>query len=101
MSEMIERVARVLALTENKRQIESGGDLEIDWPDYVDDARSAIESMREPAPGMSIAGVKAMSAAMPDGYVASAAIFGQPKDVWQGMIDAALKGEPSDSEVKS
>lgn len=80
-SEMVERVARVLARTENQRQLDTGfawpedlkgGDLEADWQEYESDARAAIKAMRSPTRSIcEIGGIGAAS--------------------WEAMIDAILE----------
>jgi hypothetical protein len=72
MSEMIERVARVL----HARDDYDG----YTWHDYIPDARAAIAAMREPNEKMIDAGFKQQQ------IVLSKPVEG----LWQSMIDAAL-----------
>ena len=52
--------------------------------------RAAIKAWRVSTSKMNIAGVKAMEASA-ESTATTAVIFGQPKDVWQAMVDEALK----------
>ena len=83
MSEMIERVARALAIADgmHPEAVSNGEDAVPVWTLYVDDARAAIEAMREPTDVMVDAGY--------------AVTVDDETEVWQAMIDAALsqKGE--------
>lgn len=81
MSEMIERVARVLCI-EDKEDPDAtlGGDgINFLWQHYATSARIAIEAMREPTFDMTYAGG---SDDVPF-----------PGRVWEAMIDAALEEE--------
>jgi len=69
---MVEKVARAMA-ERNNDYCERGL---LQWPAYEDDARAAIEALREPTPEM----VKA----------AELHTIGTPRTPWQAMIDAAL-----------
>lgn len=66
---MVERVARAIC------RHAMGG--ESDWSNFVADARSAIEAMREPTDAMIIAGVHHDN-------------MGDMAGRWMAMIDAAL-----------
>lgn len=69
---MIEKVARAIALSNRAPDSD-------DWPVYVNDAKAAIEAMREPTEVM----VEDGQDARLDG--------GGYYDVWRAMIDAALR----------
>lgn len=75
---MIERVARAMA--ENHWPVDfegtKAGYVETHWHFHADDARAAIEAMREP------------TEAMKD------AAFGNDPTLWSRMIDAALQEQP-------
>ena len=92
-SEMVERVARVLARTENQRQLDTGfawpedlkgGDLEADWQEYESDARAAIKAMREPTDAMVEAGERESFGSVKSTYAR-----------YQAMINKALEGDQS------
>lgn len=95
-SEMVERVALAL----HEKNCEGDFDVKEDFysqPDWwqriaFDHAKAAIQAMRDVTPEMAKAGIMAM-----DGYEAvsttNAVIFGEPKKVYQAMIDAALSGK--------
>jgi len=75
MTEMVEKVARAIASSqdENKNDYWYG--------DYIEHARAAIEAMREPTEYMASAG-----------WLTNMADDGQgPDDCWRKMIDEALK----------
>jgi hypothetical protein len=78
MSEMVDRVAKVLSIAAgNHPEACSNDGEEIPmWTLYVDDARAAIEAMREPTEDMT-------KAAWDDG-------IDQPLQAWHAMINAAL-----------
>jgi len=80
MTEMIERVARAI-LAANGGEGECAWDL--DWRDYVDDARAAIEEMREPT--------EAMVEVLYDPTVNTRSAVAAD---WRDMIDAALGEKP-------
>ena len=69
MTEMVERVARAIAIRQEGHDIL--------WRDFDDAARAAIAAMREPTQGMadSVCGLTRTQAIV----------------VWQAMIDAAAK----------
>ncbi len=75
MSEMVERVAKALAACDNS-----------DWRAWVDDARAAIEAMREPTKA------QLSGASMAIGPWGGHGEAGPPsyERVWREMIDAAL-----------
>jgi hypothetical protein len=75
MSEMIERVARVL----HARDDYDG----YTWHDYIPDARAAIAAMREPTDRMVHVGT--MANLRQDGFFMGG--------IWKNMIDAALEGK--------
>jgi len=56
----------------------------------IDKAGSVIVP-REPTEEMIVQGAKAMTVAAVNAEPQSAVIFGQPKEVWQAMIDAVPK----------
>jgi len=84
MSEMIDKVAEALW----KKRI--GNSLDIEWDNlfprtkqmYIDEAKAAIEAMREPTEKM----YKAASYIL----TAQSGVYG-PDDIWASMIDEALK----------
>lgn len=73
MSEMVGKVARAIA----RKNTGSG----INWPSFVEEARAAIEAMREPTEAMVDAGVLDVKADVS---------FFDVNETWQAMIDAAL-----------
>lgn len=91
---MIERVARVLAEKDGVHPDWSATgmgmpgpeDNEPGWKLYEEEARAAIEAMREPTDAMVVAGRDETD--------------WEPKAraVWSSMIDAALEGLPDDAE---
>lgn len=85
MSEMVERVARVLSIADGNHPEACSNDGEETpaWTLYVDDARTAIEAMREPTKDMQNAGFTALD------YHADCHC--DHNDVWREMINAALK----------
>lgn len=94
MNEMIERMARTLALCYAKRlpeYIDGTGDpclwANHAWEGFSGDARAAIAAMREPqAEGISNV-YAAFDAAEPDGVMGPRGAIA----VWQTMIDEAVK----------
>jgi hypothetical protein len=99
VSEMVERVARALC-------VRHGNDpdrLYVDrlghtrdypwWQSYVDDARAAIEAMREPTEAMEEAGEDLVEWDSDDCSGASFALYreGDAAKFYTAMIDAALK----------
>lgn len=87
MGEMVERVAKRMCRRFNTDGILPSGtsdnlsrwvddQVEAEWQDWVDDARAAIAEMREPTEAM---------------YVAGGMVEGEAPDIWQAMIDEALK----------
>ena len=73
-SPLVERIARVLAglaLSKNAKGDDpsAGGDVDMCWPDYRDDALAVLKELREPDPSMAEAGDAA---------------------TWQKMVHAAL-----------
>lgn len=80
MTEMVERVARAIA----------GEDYTGFWGDWIDEARAAIEAMREPTPAACVAGGSAYTVASggsPDGGLDALV------PAYRAMIDAALEGD--------
>jgi hypothetical protein len=82
---MIERVARGMcraAITKPAAAMYSPDGVEYHvnkrWPEYVDHARAAIETMREP------------TEAMLENGSAMDSLSGHPLDIWQAMVAAAL-----------
>lgn len=75
MSEMVERVAKVLA--DRHQAFATSG---YDWQFFLDGAHDAIEAMREPTEGM-------LEAVLQDNSEDDEADLAN----WQAMIDAALK----------
>jgi hypothetical protein len=74
---VLERIARVLAgqrLSSNAggADASAGGAVDVAWPDYLDDARAVLRTLREPDAAMARAG--------------------DPR-VWEEMVRAALDGE--------
>jgi hypothetical protein len=73
-SPLVERIARVLAglaLSKNANgdEASAGGDVDLCWPNYRDDAVAILRELREPDPSMAQAGDAA---------------------TWQRMVHAAL-----------
>ncbi len=81
MTEMIERVAKVMWETSHVGQA-WGNCSPVQAAIYREDARAAIEAMREPTQEMKLAAYKAWTI-----RVANDADIGK---IWQAMIDAAL-----------
>lgn len=77
---MIERVAKAMAKKCNRSH---------DWPFWIEEARAAIEELREPTKSMVRAAAKSMSAdCRPiEGYVSNKV---KHRIRYQAMIDAAL-----------
>lgn len=90
MPEMIERVARALAMADGMHPQAASNDADEQpaWTLYVGMAKAAIESLREPTEAM----VEASAAIYGDNYLYR---HRYSKDQWRAMIDAALKGEKS------
>lgn len=84
MSEMVERVAKALLAVNVKR---SGfvPAFEPPWMIYEQEARVAIEAMREPSNGMCAVGFDAWL------QTAVRSDTSQGTDIYRAMIDAALK----------
>jgi hypothetical protein len=78
MSEMIERVAKVLCAAEYGDKNATYADMPL-WKNYEETARDIIRAMREPTDAMN----EAASNADADGFRAL--------DIWDHLIDAALK----------
>lgn len=74
---MIEKVARVLCERDPEAAL-SGAD----WRGYADDARAAIEAMREPTWPMEESGWESYP---------KVGEFPVPAELWEAMIDRALK----------
>lgn len=81
MSEITERVAR--ALFKMFRSVPPQGEA---WRDYLEDAKTVIEAMREPTEAMVLAGYDTGS----PGFCDEPGENGTPAEVWDAMIDAAL-----------
>lgn len=87
MSEMVDRVARVIARAVGAEQgISSDAWIDESWAGWVPDARAAIEAMRESTEEMASAVNREFG--FSDGHK-SAAMLASPR-VWRTMIDAAL-----------
>lgn len=96
---MIERVARAI------RDSDCGVGSDAPWEDYIDDARAAIEAMREPTDTMWEAGAEALYGhprhkaeewAKDDKYES----WGHPADdAYKKMIDAALIWPPGSADI--
>lgn len=83
---MVERVARALKAVEMERAgIVEEAEMRIDmeWPLVVQDARAALLAMREPT--------EEMLEWLRDTGAVGLAERWKGKDIWQAMIDAALK----------
>ena len=97
MSEMIERVARAIALAALDDETRSVVDPE-NWPvaeSYCDMARAAIEAMREPLLHMIEAGDDLIPVARcTETYQIARGSKGHPEDIYRAMIDAALSERP-------
>jgi hypothetical protein len=86
MAEMIERVARAICAASGSPdpdEIWNGHPL---WEEFSDDARAAIEAMREPTEPMMQAAESEAEAYFGNGQERL-----EPEQVWRVMIDAALK----------
>lgn len=81
MSEMVKLVARAI-----HRVYGSGEPSELDMADAREEARAAIEAMREPTREMLDASYDAVDAVIDDGNRGQAA-----SGAWQAMIDEALR----------
>lgn len=92
MSEMLERVARAIALAalDPETRAAVNPDKWFVAESYYDLARAAIEVMREPTDAMKSAPYDAEIDFGPGG---TGDIEANPLNVWQAMIDAALKQE--------
>lgn len=86
MSEMIERVARVLAIEEDQDPDMLNGAVGVVWRLYEPHARALIAAMREPTPKMVAAGAEE------DMWVQNEGQDPQP-GIWQAMIDEALRDD--------
>ena len=92
MSEMVEIVARALCLSKmnGPDEMYQPGDkqrrVEKTWKLFVDDARCAIEAMREPGDVVMAAGLAENRRCQPDAVGLLPAPF-----IWTAMIDEALK----------
>jgi hypothetical protein len=93
MEDMVERVARALCRRQAERSAapalsewEMGQHVDAWWPDCVDDARAAIEAMREPTNYMETAAY---------GVRDPHSDFTAPSTLYRAMIDAALTKEPA------
>lgn len=91
MSDMIERVARLLwaAFARDGTYDEDRHD---DVPFYLATARAAIEAMREPSEGVRQAGEEALAKAEDDDSEVGLHET-IPQTVFKAMIDAALQGK--------
>ena len=103
----LERIARALAAQHwrdagaSEEQVLAFAD--IDWPEFVPDARAALTALREPDEAMSLAGLTAFVECAPkprsdeDTFsvgvrVGRTTIASRETDaVWRAMIDAALQ----------
>ncbi|MBO9624186.1 MAG: hypothetical protein J7500_15870 [Sphingomonas sp.] len=88
MSEMVVRVARAIATYAN-----GSADM---WENWQEEARAAIEAMREPDKHMIDAGITAAGEVEDwprdtDGSYRADTPSDMPKPVWHAMIDAALQ----------
>lgn len=78
MSEMVERVARAICKAQNQTDRK--------WQEFLPEATSAIEAMREPTYAMAEAGEDSEKV----GFAADSA----PAElVWKVMVDAALRSK--------
>ena len=93
MNEMVERVARAIAESQGYR-VEAIKAMMYDdrvtpsWQEFLDDARAAIEAMRDcdaGTPAMLVSGKKALFSCSDDPELEDA------RKCWQAMIDEALK----------
>jgi hypothetical protein len=75
MTDMVERVAQAIA--DKHFDTRTGA---VGWTAYIDDARAAIEAMREPTPKVIKAGIRVGAGAW----------------MWRTMIDAALENRCAD-----
>lgn len=77
MNDMIERVARALAVKRNTRRVHEGDEDIGVMPFDFEDARAAIEAMSEPTPEMIEAGAEVCGTTIPQ--------------IWKSMNAAALR----------
>lgn len=95
MSTMIERVARAIRRKYNVEIF--GRDEDSGWEFSVDQARAAIEAMREPTPAQLTATEEVVTGyddfACGDGtlYLSYPGSHDRAKEAWTTMIDAALQ----------
>jgi len=89
MTEMVERVARAICRNSGEEMEVPGLELYVvdHWLAHRDDARAAIEAMREPTAWMD-------EAPMRSGMIDDLGSF-TAAEVWRAMIDAALKVDKS------
>lgn len=83
MSEMVERVAKAIAKARGGWHADEG-----QWRSCEDEARAAIEAMREPSMTMEAAGY--LSAAFREGTQPCSLDY-RPDYIFKAMIDEALK----------
>ena len=81
MSEMVERVARILF--RQARGVKCAP-LDAAWRDYEADAREVVEAMREPTEAM-------INKPKIDCWEQSYVYENQINEIWQAMIDEALR----------
>lgn len=92
MTTMIERVARAMCLEGSADETVFLGVYMKRWEAKKDEARAAIEAMREPT--------ESMVSAAENGDDPGSSIYGDPfvamphDEAWKTMIDAALKEKP-------
>lgn len=93
---MIERVARALCVANGEDPDKPSGAFGVWWKSYRDEARAAIEAMREPTESMVSKGTRAVTLAKnaAHGPEPSAVLKGGTVLAWQIMIDAALSEKP-------
>ena len=93
MTDMLEIVAR--AICNGSLRPIAGGECDGPdcscWPSYVEDAKAAIEAMREPTDEMKSAGDSMMPLFAEGGVMVTG--YDVAGEVWTAMADAALKGK--------
>lgn len=93
MSEMLEKVARAICrpVYEMSMRGQTPGVIdkyiEINWPNHLDQARAAVEALREPSEGM----VEAGSFAVEADVITTFQAIRSAKDAFTAMIDHILK----------
>ena len=93
---MVDRVARALYAESDWALSDKRGG-HVGWKDFRDDARAAIQAMREPSDAMLRAGFRNnrhVNSAPCDRATCIGAVTMPADQAWRAMIDAALAEEP-------